>query len=49
MIGLVGVGASPSCEVQTTLDLDISFGAVAACRLARIDRAADERVRGRRL
>jgi predicted secreted protein len=35
---LVGVGASPSCGVLTTLDLERSFELVAGCPLARIDR-----------
>lgn len=34
----VGVGASPSCGVVTTLDLGRSLDVVAACPLARLDR-----------
>lgn len=36
--GVVGIGASPSCGVETTLDLRRSFEIVAGCPLARIDR-----------
>ncbi len=39
VVGIVGVGASPSCGVDTTLDLGRSFAAVARCPLAQIDRA----------
>ncbi len=35
---LVGVGASPSCGVHTTLDIDRSFHTLAGCPLMRIDR-----------
>lgn len=38
VVALVGVGASPSCGVLTTLDLDRSFEIVAGCPLAGIDR-----------
>lgn len=38
VVALVGVGASPSCGVLTTLDLDRSFETVAGCPLAMIDR-----------
>lgn len=38
VLGVVGVGGSPSCGVNTTLDLRRSFEAVAACPLAMIDR-----------
>jgi uncharacterized protein YbbK (DUF523 family) len=37
--GVIGVGASPSCGVATTLDMHRSFEAMAACPLAAIDRA----------
>ena len=36
--GIVGVGASPSCGITTTLDIRRSFEAVAACPLASINR-----------
>lgn len=38
VVGLVGVAASPSCGVHTTLDLDRACDVVASCPLARIDR-----------
>lgn len=38
VLGVVGIGASPSCGVTTTLDLGRSFEVVAACPLAAIDR-----------
>jgi hypothetical protein len=45
VLGVVGVGCSPSCGVNTTLDLRRSFEAMAACPLALVDRAAvNERV-----
>lgn len=45
VVGVFGVGASPSCGVHTTLDLKRSFETVAACPLASIDRALiNERV-----
>lgn len=39
VVGVVGVGASPSCGVNTTLDIGRSFATVANCPLAKIDRA----------
>jgi predicted secreted protein len=39
VIGLVGVAASPSCGVHTTLDLHRACDVVASCPLAQIDRA----------
>jgi hypothetical protein len=38
VVGVVGVDASPTCGVTTTLDLDQSLAAVVACPLARLDR-----------
>ena len=38
VVGVVGIGASPSCGVTTTLDLRRSFEVVAACPLGTIDR-----------
>lgn len=38
VLGPVGIGASPSCGVNTTLDLGRSLEVVAGCPLARIDR-----------
>ena len=38
VVGIVGVGASPSCGVCTTLDPRRSAAAAASCPLARIDR-----------
>jgi hypothetical protein len=38
VIGIAGVGASPSCGVTTTLDLNRSFEVVAACPLAVMNR-----------
>ena len=38
MTGVVGIGASPSCGIHTTLDLPCSFDTVASCPLAQIDR-----------
>lgn len=37
--GVIGVGASPSCGVSTTLDMRRSFEAMTRCPLATIDRA----------
>ena len=39
VVGIVGVGASPSCGVCTTLDARRSISAAASCPLARIDRS----------
>ena len=38
VVGIVGVGGSPSCGVCTRLDLRRSFEVVAGCPLARLDR-----------
>lgn len=38
VVGIVGVGDSPSCGVRNTLDLRRSLEVVAACPLARLDR-----------
>ena len=38
VIGIVGVGASPSCGVTTTLDLRRSFEVIASCPVAALDR-----------
>jgi hypothetical protein len=38
VVGIVGVGASPSCGVTTTLDTERSFDVLAGCPLATIDR-----------
>jgi uncharacterized protein YbbK (DUF523 family) len=38
VLGIIGVGGSPSCGVATTLDLRRSFETIAACPLARMDR-----------
>jgi hypothetical protein len=38
VVGIVGVGGSPSCGVCTTLDLGHSLEAVAGCPLAQLDR-----------
>jgi hypothetical protein len=38
VVAIVGVGASPSCGVCTTLDLRRSSATAASCPLARIDR-----------
>ena len=38
VLGVIGVGGSPSCGAGTTLDLRRSFETVAACPLALIDR-----------
>lgn len=38
IVGLVGIGGSPSCGVRTTLDVRRSFETVAGCPLATIDR-----------
>jgi predicted secreted protein len=37
VVGIVGVGASPSCGVTTTLDTERSFEVLASCSLATID------------
>ena len=43
--GVVGIGASPSCGVHTTLDMRRSFETIAACPLAAVDTAMiNERV-----
>jgi predicted secreted protein len=39
VVGVVGVDASPTCGVTTTLDLDASLGAMAGCPLNRLDRS----------
>jgi predicted secreted protein len=44
VVGIVGVGASPSCGVCTTLDARRSISAAASCPLARIDRSYVNRV-----
>ena len=45
VLGVVGVGGSPSCGTTTTLDLREAFEIVASCPLARIDRTTvNERV-----
>jgi hypothetical protein len=38
VVGVVGVDASPTCGVTTTLDLDAALSAVVGCPLARLDR-----------
>lgn len=38
VVAIVGVGASPSCGVSTTLDLRRSFEVVATCPIASLDR-----------
>ena len=38
VVGLVGVGGSPSCGVRTTLDLRQSIEALAACPVPQLDR-----------
>lgn len=38
VVGIVGIGASPSCGVTTTLDLRASMELVAACPAARLTR-----------
>lgn len=38
VIGIVGIGASPSCGVITTLDLRASLDVVAACPVAALTR-----------
>ena len=38
VVAIVGVGASPSCGVSTTLDASRSLACAASCPLARIDR-----------
>jgi hypothetical protein len=38
VVGVVGVGASPSCGVATTLDLKQSFEVVASCPFALMNR-----------
>lgn len=38
VVGIVGVGGSPSCGVWCTLDLPRSLDVVAGCPLARLDR-----------
>lgn len=38
VVGVVGVDASPTCGVMTTLDLDASLAAVVGCPLAQLDR-----------
>jgi predicted secreted protein len=43
VIGIVGVGASPSCGVKTTLDLRRSFEVMAATPIDSVDRRAINR------
>ena len=38
VVGIVGVGGSPSCGVRTTLDLRRSLEVLAGCPVARLDR-----------
>lgn len=38
IVGLVGIGGSPSCGVHTTLDLPAAVGALSRCPAARLDR-----------
>jgi uncharacterized protein YbbK (DUF523 family) len=38
VVAVVGVGASPSCGVTTTLDMRRSFEAIASCPVAELDR-----------
>ena len=38
VVGIVGVGGSPSCGVWTTLDLQRSLKVIAACPVAQLDR-----------
>ena len=38
VVGIVGIGASPSCGVITTLDLRVSLEVVAACPAAALTR-----------
>lgn len=38
VVAIVGVGASPSCGVTTTLDLRRSFEVIASCPLTELDR-----------
>lgn len=38
VVGVVGVGASPSCGVATTVDMAAALGPVAGCPLRRLDR-----------
>ena len=40
VVGIIGVGASPSCGVRTTLDIRRSFEAMAALDAAALDRRA---------
>ncbi len=45
VVGVVGIGASPSCGVRMMLDMRRSFETIAACPLAAVDRATiNERV-----
>jgi predicted secreted protein len=45
VVGVVGVGASPSCGVTCTLDFDAAFDAVATCPLRELTRSMmNERV-----
>ena len=39
VVGVVGVDASPTCGVTTTLDLNASLQAIAGCPLNRLDRS----------
>ena len=38
VVGVVGIGSSPSCGVHTTLDLPAAVDALTRCPLARLDR-----------
>ena len=38
VVGVVGIGASPSCGVRTTLNLPEAVGALTRCPAARLDR-----------
>lgn len=38
VVGVVGVDASPTCGVTTTLDIDASLGALVRCPIDRVDR-----------
>lgn len=43
VVGVVGVGGSPSCGVRTTLDLPGAVDTLVGCPLARLDRATVNR------
>lgn len=43
VVGVIGIAGSPSCGVQTTLDLPAAMDVLCRCRLANLDRRDEQR------